>query len=48
MLFRVELPEKTGIIVDGNNLKVVGEEPAYIFDKTTIKKILPNEKFSLT
>ncbi|MDD5151364.1 MAG: Type 1 glutamine amidotransferase-like domain-containing protein [Flavobacterium sp.] len=43
----IALPEKTGIIINGDKLKIVGEEPSYVFYKTTIKKILPNQKFSL-
>lgn len=43
----IALPEKTGIIVGENQFKVIGEEPAYIFDKGTIKEVLPNQKLSL-
>lgn len=42
------LPEKTGIIINGKELKVVGEEPAYFFYEDKLKTILPSNKLSLT
>ena len=44
----IALPEKTGIIVDEREAKVIGEEPVYIFDGKNLKEVFSNNKFNLT
>ena len=44
----IALPEKTGMIIDKDKVKIVGMESAYIFDGKNWTELFPNNKFNLT
>ena len=43
----IALPEKTGITIDKDDVKVVGTEPVYIFDGENLSKVFPENKFKI-